>query len=172
MSIHLDISGKRFDNVGFGESHIFLNVPNPVLVEKYSLFVWGIDIDIARLNNSTSPSEDFYVSGISKLTFYKPKSVRITIYPYKDKNCIGFLHDQDKRKVKYQKSWSFGDEEPEETNYYIAGVLDFPLGYVEIEISSLDQVMLEMDSNHCIPVKEYTLNPHSYAYDPENPFHR
>jgi hypothetical protein len=164
MTLLLDISGKGFDDIGFGESHIFLNIPPSNAIENYTLFVWGIDFDNVKLKHNNVPPVDIYVSGLSKLTFCKPESIKITIYPYKDESGNGFLFDEAKKKVKFQEAWTFGCMGGQQSKYYIVGVLDFPFGYVEIEISSLDKVMLEMDSKHFITVKEYSMNPHSYTY--------
>lgn len=154
----LDITGKLFERVDFTESTLFFHghrkLPESIVIE-----VWGLSI------KETQSTEDYYVSGISTISFEGVTSSLLEVSVYQP-NGNDFIKIKNDRNLKLTKSWG----EPlnyEEYQYHLGGVLNWPSGYCQLGINASGKVTVSFDTDGCVLTGDYVLNPEKYTYKEE-----
>jgi hypothetical protein len=168
MKIELDVTGNLSRNVGFGESWIFLNVPNH-LESTLSLKAWGIDLSYSILKQQCSfsdidvkPQDYIYIAGMAnvKITGVLGGEFSVGLYE-EDRKTLILLPNGHSLSLK--KYWDFDVTENYST-YNLGGILDWPNGDCSLEIAAKGKFTIEFNTEDCISTNEYCLNPEKYSY--------
>lgn len=168
MNYILNVTGDRYNNVGFGEAHIFFDIPS-VVQETIVFYVWGIDLaapqiwagelDLPRIS---SKQDDVYISGKAQITFTGVQGGELITTLYK-KNQKEFLKTEDGQFVRLNKEWVYNHNEMV-TLYDLGGVLDWPYSSCSLRLASLGTVSIEFNTDDCISISEYVSDSRSYSY--------
>jgi hypothetical protein len=168
MEIELDVTGNLSWKVGFGESWVFLNVPHQ-LESTLSLEVWGINISSSMWTQHSgfsdieiNPNDDIYIAGMAKviLTGVLGGEFTVALYEEDGKNLIQLPKGNH---LSLHRNWIF-DETENYSTYNLGGILDWPFGHCSLEIAAKGKFTIEFNTEDCISVNEYCLNPEKYSY--------
>ncbi|HZG70510.1 MAG TPA: hypothetical protein VEY51_03155 [Chondromyces sp.] len=151
----LDVTGKLFDQVDFTESTLFFHCYRK-LPESIEIEVWGLSLE------GTQKNEDYYVSGISTISFEGVTSSLLEVSVYHP-NGNEFIKINNDRYLKLTKSWGEPLDQ-EEYQYHLGGVLDWPSGYCQLGINATGKVTVSFETNNCVLTGDYVRNPEKYTY--------
>lgn len=161
----VEINSDLFKTIGFSEATLLMNYPYLCDDGRFTVFVWGIDFNLRDVFFDYEKDGDIYVSGLTKLIFKKVTRIEYSVRPYTDESGVGFITSKDNTPVYFKKSWELAMTNNNQTNnYYISCVVDFPYGFCELKIQSLDVVTVEMKEADFIEMKEYLQKPQNFVY--------
>ncbi|MED1782887.1 hypothetical protein P4V43_13780 [Brevibacillus fortis] len=151
----IDVTGELFNELDFTEStlffHCYRELPDSIEIE-----VWGLSL------NGTQKNEDYYVSGISTISFEGVTSGLLDVSVYHPEEN-DFIKIKNGIKLKLTKSW--GEPlEYEEYQYHLGGVLDWPSGYCQLGINATGTVRVSFETNDFVISSAYVKNPEKYTY--------
>jgi hypothetical protein len=182
MATHiLDLTGERFDFVGFREAFIAVN-PARFGDANLTLVVWGVVVkawackqlfeELPHLPANMSPSSPFplYLSSWGKLSIENIKHICLHLAPVAPSldGQFAFLeiHGQ---QVALEKEYVYkGVDQLCEGNVQTYGMityLEHPFGDLDVTFDARGKITLEADLTSFVPLSLVSEHPNQYGYD-------
>jgi hypothetical protein len=82
---------------------------------------------------------------------------------YQSDRADDFMKSDDGELVRLKRNWEY-KKSPDLYLYEMYCVLDWPFGYCHFILAADGNATLEFDTEHCIPTKDFVMNPQRYGF--------
>lgn len=173
MKHFVDLTGKHFDRIDFGEAKIIDIFFSHDMPSSLEFTVWGAVILMDKIWNHSNDflpdyisKKDQYVSGIGTIRVDGLKGGNIKIFPYDmNKDSLGkttCAKNRDGTDLLFMREW----KTVENSNVYVwECVITYPYGFCCLKLYCDKNVSFEFDDKNLIPLDEYLKHPSQYSFN-------
>ncbi len=179
MRITLDVTGSLFNEristeMAYTAFYANFHLPHTMNMEIYGCHIIQEEYLLFKSKpfvitelGSAMMKEGVFIAGKTDITFTGVQSGSLSVYLYHpDKN--EFLRDHRKKSVCLHRNWSSTTNEYRGAEYVLGGTLEWPRGQQELILYATGQATMEFDTEDCITINEYLMNPDKYTHKLEN----